>query len=657
MLTTLMKIGEWQRDGKSEWDRFLEAPKIISEDNKGNKVTNYVLPIIFDIDEMEVVIDRNELREFRAIDVNELKLLKIQGGNNKAIYVTVPAEKLVQLYKSFFGKESDDDPEIELLEAIRKLDNMLIDENFSNLLKQIALLKDKAFEKFCVKNKDNEKIINKKALEEELDIQPNENLAVVYVKVKSLKHGIPLPLDFTKIEIYERFLMKKFGVDNTQKIKSKTNNKEKLCYATGDMADDVKELDLSTRYSLNKMFVTETKNYATLFSDKNYFQNYQVSEENQEKLDYASNYLLNNLKVKIANINHVIIPQFRNPEDIDMELALSGIKKKSDLLFNFNTLENFTDNIEDEAINMFWLSFMAFESDGNFFKSTGLIKDVSKFHFQKVIKVFFVTHWEFKEEKYVDWNNIMTEFGKTGRLFNFNTVYSLIPLRKDKENKNKALDLFKAVLENRKISKQVIFNYFSELTLCYYFERFDSYTNISKSSKDYFGFSIKRSVFKYLAFIQVLKKLNLIDMEETTNLKNEEFKNQYDKVIQDFFTKMQLNQSQQAMFYLGRMLNAVEYIQVQKKIKKTVINLVNFNGLDRDNIERLRNELINKARQHSQIGKVIFTNGKFGELFDYNAWRMQPTEALFFLLTGYSFGTNIKEAEEREKVEIEEENN
>ncbi len=28
MLNTLLKIGEWQSEGKSEWDRYLEKPKI-----------------------------------------------------------------------------------------------------------------------------------------------------------------------------------------------------------------------------------------------------------------------------------------------------------------------------------------------------------------------------------------------------------------------------------------------------------------------------------------------------------------------------------------------------------------------------------------------------------------------------------------------------
>ena len=334
-----------------------------------------------------------------------------------------------------------------------------------------------------------------------------------------------------------------------------------------------------------------------------------------------------------------------------MLLFLNSKIQKSDILFNFDTIDHFTENIADETRNIFWLNFLAFESDGNFFKSTEVIKDVSKFHFQKVLSAFTDVNWDFKEMNFVDWNSVMTEYGKLGRL-NFNSIYGLIPIRKDKEKKNKALNLFKAVLENRKVRKAQLFNYYSELMLCHYYERYNSYTNVNKSSKDYFSKSIRDSTFKYLAFFQVLKKLNLTDMEDTAT-NHEDTVNKYDKAIQDFFNKMDLNQDQQAMFYLGRMLNSVEYIQIKKKIKKTVINLVNFNGLDRDAIERLRNDLMNKAKQHSQMGKVVFTNGKFGELFNYNSWKMAPTEALFFLLTGYSFGTNNKEVEEREKIESE----
>lgn len=661
MLDTLLKIGKWQSQGKTEWDRFLAAPKISTEDKKGNKITNYVLPILFDLDEKQVVVDKGQLCEFREEHLVNLKALKIQGGNNKAIYSTVPADKLIQLIKTFFGKVEDANPEIELLEAIKKIDDELLTDPFKDLLLEIFSLREQALEKVQVWNKNKEKLeINKKRLEEELEVQANENLALIFIAIKSTKHQILKPTPFAELKDYRSFLRLKFGLNKSDDGElSMQNIGKKLCYASGKQTTKVDKLGLTTRYSINKMFVTETKNYATLFTGKKFMWNYQVSKPNQEKLDYASSYLLNNLKTKIANIDHVIIPQFQESDNFDLELALSVIKKKSDILFNFDSLDHLTENIEDETKNVFWLSFLAFESDGNFFKSTEIIKDVSKFHFQKVLSAFTDVHWDFKEVNFVDWNSVMTEYGKPGRLFNFNSVYGLIPIRKDKEKKNKSLDLFKAVLENRKVRKAQLFTYFSELMLCHFYERYNSYTNVhdysqkgNRNRHDYFSWAVRDSVFKYLGFFQVLKKLNLIDMEDSATNHNETV-NKYDIAIQDFFTKMDLNQDQQAMFYLGRMLNAVEYIQIKKKIKKTVINLVNFNGLDRDDIERLRNDLINKARQHSQMGKVVFTNGKFSEEFDYNNWKMEQTEALFFLLSGYSFGTNKKEEEEREIIESE----
>jgi len=152
-----------------------------------------------------------------------------------------------------------------------------------------------------------------------------------------------------------------------------------------------------------------------------------------------------------------------------------------------------------------------------------------------------------------------------------------------------------------------------------------------------------------LAFIEVLKKLNLIDMHEENTLTNEELGNKYDQAIHDFFVKMNFSQNQQAMFYLGRMLSTVEFIQKEKK--KTVIEKVNFHGMDIDDILRLRISLVEKAKQYNKIGKVVFADRKFGELFDFNKWQMNPQEAVFFLLTGYSFGISKSEAETFEKIE------
>src|SRR5690606_26678093 len=212
------------------------------------------------------------------------------------------------------------------------------------------------------------------------------------------------------------------------------------------------------------------------------------------------------------------------------------------------------------------------------------------------------------------------------------------------------------ILENRHVEKEKMYEYFCELMLCHWYERYNSYTNVQISSRDYFGISVRNSVFKYHAFFQVLKQLKLIDMEEnnsnqTVSGLEEETGNKYEIAIREFFEKMNLSQEQKAMFYLGRLLNQVEYIQKGKN--KTVIHKVNFNGMDKDDIERLRIGLIEKAKQYNAIGKVIYTDNKFGNHFDNNSWKMPAQEAVFFLLTGYSFGVGIKDADELEQIETE----
>ena len=243
----------------------------------------------------------------------------------------------------------------------------------------------------------------------------------------------------------------------------------------------------------------------------------------------------------------------------------------------------------------------------------------------------------------LDWDSALTEYGKVGH-FNLNSIYGLIPIRKDKEKKNIALVLFKAILEQRKVEAQQLFGHFTELILCHYYERYGSYTNIHQYGNDYFGLAIRNSVFKYLAFIQVLKNLNLINMEqEIRTTPPDEVMNDHEKRIDEFFIRMKFTGSQKAMFYLGRMLNAVAYLQKDKS--KTVIDKVNYHGMDKDDIIRLRKDLFEKAKQYGKPEKIVFSDSHFGQYFDFNKWSMSPEESVFFLLTGYSFGIVKKDVQ------------
>ncbi len=99
MLQTLLKIGEWQSEGKSEWDRFLEYPKVESEDKRGNPQKNYTLPIIFDLDNQEVIIDSYNIKVFEETDVEQSLGIKMKGSNSKAICTAGTSKRLGRIYQ------------------------------------------------------------------------------------------------------------------------------------------------------------------------------------------------------------------------------------------------------------------------------------------------------------------------------------------------------------------------------------------------------------------------------------------------------------------------------------------------------------------------------------------------------------------------------
>ena len=548
---------------------------------------------------------------------------------------------MVQLFKTFFGKPENKQAACgELTETIDKNFPQFQNTDFYALLQQLFSLRVQFLEKAVADEKFDHKIFF-----EPLQLGRSDNLVLMFAAVKATELGYNTPTPIAQLTTYQELLAAKFLNAPTEEANTTT----KLCYASGELKEDVAELDLTARYSLNKMFVTETKNYASLFDKKAFSLNYQVSLENQEKLDMASSFLLDRYKTRIADVDHVIIPQFLEHSDVNLDLTLEKISLDAQLLFTIQSEGSIAagvKRIQNYGKNVFWINFLAYESDGNFFKSISLIKDVSRFHFERMLAAFGAVNREMKAiTDTVDWHAVTTEYGKPSS-FNLYLAYGLIPVRKDKEKKNIALQLFKAMLERRTVTKGQLYGHFSELMLCHYYGRYKSYTNIRAYGDGYFGLAIRDSVFKYLAFMQVLRKLNLIDMESKEPTTTTEETNQdHERRINDFFAQMQLNNSQKAMFFLGRMLNAVAYIQRDKN--KTVIDKLNYNGMDKDNIVRLRLSLFEKAKQYGKTQNVVFSDALFGQYFNFEQWNMNPQEALFFILTGYSFGAKKKNSDKK----------
>ncbi len=611
MIDTIYKIGKEISVGRDPWKDIIERK--LKANKKGKDLTLLKLTIVFDLDNSEVIIEKDNLAElddsFEAL--KELVYLKTLGRRMKSPYLCVESDKIYNLFKALFGEIGKENRKGELLESMEGID--FEDEIFFEILEKVFSLKSK-FQDILSDSSDK---INSNNIKQSLELSANERLALVYPSIIYKKLGIEnKPLQ--NFDGYKGFIKRKFI-----NSKSPQSNKKGLCYVTGDISLEIKEMKALTRYNINKLFVQETKNFASNFSEKNFIQNYQISENTLSFLNRGSDYLLENLVLTIAGIRHLVIPQFFNSEKITRE-RLKFILTQSELLFDYKQLKELDAYFSKKSLEeSYWLNFLAIDSDGNYFKASNLIKDVSNFHF----------------------NNVLRTLAKSGELFspwlgdqyvfNFYLVFKIIPARKENQNQNKSLLFFGSILENRKIEIDRIYQNFTELILCHWYQRYKSYSNIYSHFND-FDFAAKDAVFKYLALIHSLKQLNLIKnfskMEDMT-ITSESIS----KELESFFSAMDYTPSQQALFYLGRALSQIAYEQGKKGNKKTVLNKLNYNGMDKRSIYRLSTDLFEKGKQYDFVDKIQWNLGEFNQRFDFNNWNMNPQEALFFLLTGYTF--------------------
>jgi CRISPR-associated protein Csh1 len=312
MLDTLIQIGKTQSAGKEDWDA-----KIYNPPDKTQLVW-----LIFDIDNNKIetdpeLFDGNKALQYRCLDV-------LKGRNLNAL-VTVASEHLPQLKKSLIGGE--------FLSIIRDKKNKECHYLEHTVLGK-ALLKIYEMRQVFESYPDTEGRLSNKNNVITVGIKCQE---LGLSEAKSLSH-------FNEFEEYAKIkIFKTSSEDNTKK----------LCYATGEISEDVRALELTERFSLNKMFVTETKNYLTDFSKKNAIGNYQVGKQNQIFLDVGSKFIIDNWRITIAEVNHVILPKLQGENPVWDDILLNKMKTRAELVFKTHPLENLNQDLtyNDE---MYW---------------------------------------------------------------------------------------------------------------------------------------------------------------------------------------------------------------------------------------------------------------------------------------------------------------
>jgi CRISPR-associated protein Csh1 len=617
MLSTLTRIGKQLLDGKNIWAQLTSEPKI----NKGK--TNWICPILFDCENGNISILKDKVSRYQP-DNSSLKFrylnTELWGRRGKKCALTVEPKNFSMLEETLFGKGKGEAGT--MIRTIDEFPQFVTTPIYSALLEVKEML-------------DTEKSkLNLAEIKKELDFGKDDEVVLLYSVIKSSKVNNGKPSELINLQGYDEFILEKFGPPVT--------GEPGLNYLTGNYESNVIEAKFQRGYNPNAIFQTTTLNHAQNFKD--FKKNFQISTKDTAAFDKAGNYIINRLQTRIAGITHIVIPSFlhKDLDDFDIEETELFLDRSDELLFKYNSLDADIQRELPDA-GLFWVNYMAFESDGNSFKVMNHIKDVNSKYLSKLTETFAATEGEFR-------NYIGGKYP-----FNFQTVYYMIPVRDGNKSKNNsALHLFKDILEQRKVEYEMLYKNFTILLKCHRNGQFDdrgyhrAFSNIKEIES--FDYAAKDAVFKYIALINTLILLNLLKMDNNKYSDLISIPEKYPHPeVNEFLTLKKCSRNQLALFCLGRALNVVGYAQERKKhTTRPILNKINFNGMEWDDINKLTSEIWEKSNQYQVVttakGKQFQVRKKIEEWLDLFSkyaqeenWNFSKEENLFFLMAGYVF--------------------
>jgi len=637
-LNAIYEIGKIVSQDKDQLDSLIKVIKVSDK----NDYKNFNLKIVFDLKENQIIISNDWLSDYKPDDIKKYSYCGNNSARGKQYYLTRLASNGL---KYVCGKM--------FLDLRKKMSELGLNSDENNLYKLLNLLIASD-----LYDEENQQVIFSKiktdepVVTDEISVEILKKMLFGTQKKDVFGKNIYLIIPTIRTETDEIFVLPETPeykeVVLSKLNKNQVENKKMIppgysfCYiCQKEVPASSSFISAFPRDAISKIFITQKINYASLFEKANYDKNYKFCEKCRDILLNAEKYIKNNLNFKMANVSTFVIPAFlvRNLE-VGYEKNIRSVKRQVELAFSKNTLELFIESLEVEMGFLGFdfpvtLTFLSYETDGNSFKIINLIKDIPEFNFIKLTRTFIDEH-----------SNFIDKIKK----FNLNTIFKLIPVKHDKKGgasskRNNVLELYSNLFNLNPISAKTLYSYFCQALYFNYYNQGNIYKNLFKY--DSFDFAIYNFFYYYLILFNTLKKLNLIfedyRMEAKTAFKKS---SQDDK--EKFVTQQGFNEQQQALFYLGLLINQVGYSQSKAgHHHKPILNKINYQGMTKKDIQRLYLEVFEKLVQYRSLYPTVESDHrKFKENFDRNfdKWQLNDEENIFFLLSGYAYkiGTLVK---------------
>ncbi|WML28951.1 TIGR02556 family CRISPR-associated protein [Neobacillus sp. OS1-32] len=503
--------------------------------------------------------------------------------------------------------------------------------------------------------KDNKKALKEvtkyfeKCLKEEIQINPKD------VLLYSLAINGKLIVSIPKYE--ELVLQEKFNVfDNQNSGICAITNKTDLI--TGE----------TTKFKFN-YYINDKINFASDIDKKNYVKNMAIGQDAYKKILVGETYILRKFNTRFNTLPCIVVPEFlfdiNTQEDIPFEEFSDHIM---DLVYTVQTLKAF-EKLEDEALNYRDYSGIDNHVSLNFLFYT---KAQASMKVNKYLANIPVNHLKHLQRAMLDVQKTGNDyFGNGNWDMGLNQLYYLIPMKvqnMDNFEKRKILLLYESLLSKKVLSYDWLIQQFLTLAKTHMFEQYSLY-QIGRSNQFSNDVQLVFDLLRAQLLLKMLRGLNLISKGGSSSVEYQ----LEDENLVNYMKEMSFNHAQSSLFLLGVL---IAKIGVAQKLKhqgitnenagtsnKPILNKINFHGMNKMKLQMLSVEVFEKLRQvKSKDGRTLLNTynemifAEHKRLLDKSLgnWKLSDRENVFYILSGYAFGTKRsltgkKKSEEEEK--------
>lgn len=499
-----------------------------------------------------------------------------------------------------------------------------------------------------------------------LCLEDESNGKFVLIIPQIIKNGEP-PICISQDEAYLTAI--------NRSLQGKSRGSMGVCHVCGKRRNDINTVEYTTKFKdINKVFVTKIINYSSFFNRNNYNKNYSLCQSCYKKLLHGEKNVKQDYKIQVAGEDCLLL--FDGLIDnIDIEY-LPKLSSNIDAVFNH---KEFDQSIKDllydfdlqgiatyrgKKIHLYEFNMIFYKQNNNSTKVTKTIESVSRIRFEEVNDAF---------------DKIFLErFDKFLTYFSLANIYRMIPVSTNSKGEQldigRVLDFYSGILKGEAIDKHVIFdfatealekgiraitsaelrNYTNLYKIKIFREKFKEYLNKKEkpiyNSRDFYSAEI---VMMYLALIEVLQDLKILNVEVCKVENDSDMFNGKFKECEEFLARHNFNVNQRSLFYIGVLTNQIGYAQAkQGHYLKPIFNKISYSGMSKEEIENFYIELGEKVQQYKSASKL----GNEEEKVDWfnrcmeiqnkihenigvsnNFSTMSDKENVFYLMSGYSF--------------------